>query len=406
MKSLFDTSFFEGNRRQLISRCGDDSIVVITAAGLMQRSADTTYPFRQDSNFWYLTGIDQPDIVLVLTAKRAFIILPNRTKTENIFGGMPDQEQFVTRSGIDEVYMAREGWRQYKQLVAGLSHGEVHTLLPSPSRVTGIDSFYTHPARRHLTARLRRTTPGVVLKDARRNLMHMRQIKQLPEIAAIKSSIEITNSALEEVRANLSKFMNEMEIEAELDRAFRLRGASHAFAPIVAAGKNATTLHYIRNSASLSGQASVLLDVGAEVENYAADITRCYAIGTPSKRWLDVHEAVVSVQADAIALLRSGVSWRAYAQQVETSMGQQLQKLGLITEATPQAIRAYFPHGISHSLGLDVHDVCDYTEIRENMIITVEPGIYIPEEGIGIRIEDDVLITKTGAEVLSKALPV
>jgi Xaa-Pro aminopeptidase len=406
MKSLFDTSFFEGNRKRLINRCGDGSIIVITAAGLMQRSADTTYPFRQDSNFWYLTGIDEPDIVLVMTTDHSFLIVPNRTKAENIFGGTLDQKCLAKKSGIHEVYTMREGWRQYKQLVAGAGHNEVHSLLPSPTKVTGADSFYTHPARRQLAARLRRMTPGIVLKDARRDLMQMRQIKLPEEIRAIRQAIDITNSALTEVQANLGRFTNEMEIEAELDRSFRLHGAGHAYAPIIAAGGNATTLHYIRNNASLASEHSLLLDVGAEVENYAADITRCYAIGTPNKRWQEVYAAVESVQVAAIGMLHDGLSWRTYGQQVETHMGEELQKLGLVQEATPEAIRSYFPHGISHSLGLDVHDVCDYTEIRENMVITVEPGIYIPEEGIGIRIEDDILITKAGAEVLSKPLPV
>jgi Xaa-Pro aminopeptidase len=282
------------------------------------------------------------------------------------------------------------------------------TLLPSPTKVTGADSFYTHPARRQLAARLRRMTPGIVLKDARRDLMQMRQIKLPEEVRAIRQAIDITNSALTEVQANLGRFTNEMEIEAELDRSFRLHGAGHAYAPIIAAGGNATTLHYIRNNASLASEHSLLLDVGAEVENYAADITRCYPIGAPNKT---VARGLRSCRIRPGSGHRDAARWPVLAHVRPASrkarMGEELQKLGLVTGGHAyEAVRSYFPHGVSHSLGLDVHDVCDYTEIRENMVITVEPGIYIPEEGIGIRIEDDILITKAGAEVLSKPLPV
>lgn len=398
---MFTSNFFSGNRQKLRQQAGADNLFVITAQSLLQRSGDTTYPFRQDSNFFYLTGVNEPDVVLVMTGSEAFLILPKRSKVATIFGGSINCDEIAKISGIKTILDHREGWERYKKLQQ--SRKSVYTLSQAPPKVTGVDSFYTNPTRRSLLQKLKRLNPRIEFKDLRPTLSSMRQIKQPEEIEAIKRAIAITGEGFKRARAALANGASEFEIEAVFDRVFKENRATHGYQPIVAGGERACVLHYIRNDQPLVPKEVCLLDVGAEYHNYAADITRTYCLEA-SDRQQAVMESVRRVQTEAIKLLKPGLAWKAYGKQVEQLMGSELLALGLIKDPSTEAIRTYFPHGISHSLGLDVHDVCDYKTIQENMVITVEPGIYIPEEGIGVRIEDDVLITKTGAKNLSASV--
>ena len=238
--------------------------------------------------------------------------------------------------------------------------------------------------------------------DVRGILTEMRQVKQPIEVRAIQQAIHITESAFEKVKTILSPGVAEYELEAEITRVFISRQATHAYQPIIAGGARACTLHYIKNNQVLAEGDLCLFDIGAQYNHYAADITRTLSVNGPmSKRQQLVIEAVQRVHKFALAIIKIGLSWQEYNKQVQHNMGEELIKLGLITENTNKEVRRYFPHSVSHSLGLDVHDVCDYKIMKEDMVITVEPGIYIPEEGIGIRIEDDVLITSMGARNLS-----
>jgi Xaa-Pro aminopeptidase len=172
----------------------------------------------------------------------------------------------------------------------------------------------------------------------------------------------------------------------------------------VAGGKNACTLHNVSNTAPLNSGELVVCDVGAEVSHYAADITRTVCVGKPSARQKAIYAAVLDVQAYALTLLKPGANLKKYEQQVAKRMGEELKNLGLVKRADKKSVRKYFPHATSHFLGLNVHDVGDYqVPLEPGMVLTCEPGIYIPEEGIGVRLEDDVLITKSGNKVLSAA---
>jgi Xaa-Pro aminopeptidase len=196
-------------------------------------------------------------------------------------------------------------------------------------------------------------------------------------------------------------------LEAEIGYGFRKRGAEHhAFAPIVAGGRRACTLHNVANNAPLSADELIVVDVGAEVEHYAADITRTISPSTPSRRQQTVYAAVLETQAYAMELLKPGVLLREYEHQVELFLGEKLRELGLIKTIDHENVRRFCPHATSHFLGLNVHDVGDYERpLEAGVVLTVEPGIYIPEESIGIRIEDDVLITGNGIKNLSRKLP-
>jgi Xaa-Pro aminopeptidase len=237
----------------------------------------------------------------------------------------------------------------------------------------------------------------------------MRMIKQPAELAAMQAAIDITISTIKEALrpAKLKKYAFEYEIEAELTRGFRRRGANgHSFEPIVAGGKRACTLHNVANDNPLAANELVIIDSGAEVEHYAADITRTINLGTPSRRQRLVHAAVLEVQRFALGLLGPGVLLKEYEQQVHHFMGEKLRELGLIKTITHKNIRAFYPHGTSHFIGLNVHDAGDYDRpLEPGVVVSCEPGIYIPKEGIGVRIEDDILITKTGNKILSDKLP-
>jgi Xaa-Pro aminopeptidase len=249
---------------------------------------------------------------------------------------------------------------------------------------------------------------NIELVDIGQHLAVMRMFKQPEELKAIQAAIDITTETIKNLTrpTQLKKFSHEYSIEAELSKGYRVAGAAgHAFEPIVASGLNACTLHYVDNNSALSADELVIIDTGAEVEHYAADITRTKGIGTPSQRQRDVHAAVLEVQDYALSMLRSGVLLAEYEAQVVYKIGQKLIELGVTESAEQSEVRKYYPHSASHFLGLNVHDVGDYNRpLEPGMVLTVEPGIYIPEEGIGVRIEDNVLVTEKGITILSDKL--
>lgn len=396
---MLTNTFFAGNRQRLRDLIPSDAVCVIAAQSLLQRSGDTTYPFRQDSNFFYLTGIDEPDVVLVMCGDEEFLILPKRSEAETIFGGEINCDEIAKISNIRSIYDQKEGWDKYNKLQQ--SRKTVYTVGAAPSKVLHTDSFFTNPARRNLIQKLRRLHKAIQVEDIRVQLMQLRMIKQPEEIAAIKAAIDVTKHGFDAVLRGLTEGTHERFLESIYDSEFKQRGAMHAYQPIIASGKNACMLHYIKNNQTVKSGDGVLLDVGAEVNNYSADISRTYFVGQISERKQQVYEAVVDAQQRAISLLKPGLAWKDWSLAVNQIIGEKLVALKLIQSVADQAVRQYFPHGIGHSLGLDVHDVCDYKTIQQGMVITVEPGIYIQREGIGVRIEDDVLITGSGAENLS-----
>jgi Xaa-Pro aminopeptidase len=265
--------------------------------------------------------------------------------------------------------------------------------------------FMLNPAPKKLFEQLARTFNSV--QDCRKTLAKLRAIKQPAEITRIKKAIKLTAEAFEHVKSLADAAQYEYEIEAEFSYFFRSRGASgHAYDPIVAGGKNACTLHYIENNARLKPRELLLLDIGARVDGYAADITRTYSIGEPTKRQIEVHAAVAAAQSEIIRLLKSGLPVEQYQNDVDKIMSRALKDLGLLRgQGDESTYRTYFPHAVSHGLGVDVHDSLGGPRtLQPGMVLTVEPGIYIPEEKIGVRIEDDILITEKGASNLSARL--
>jgi Xaa-Pro aminopeptidase len=234
-------------------------------------------------------------------------------------------------------------------------------------------------------------------------------IKQPIELEAIQAAIDITLDTLKYClkSTRLRKYGYENELEADISSGFRKHGADgHAFDPIVASGPRACTMHYFANNHAVAADELMLLDVGAQVEHYASDIARTVAIGPPSRRQQTVYEAVLEAEEYAFSLLRPGASLTEYEHQVEMFIGEKLRELNLLKTIDSKGVRQYFPHRTSHYLGLTAHDAGDYERpLEPGVVLAVETGIYIPEEGIGVRIEDNVVITENGYQNLSQKLP-
>ena len=374
------------------------ALVVVGGYGEMQRTNDSAAAFEQEANFWYLTGIDAPEWWLILDGNSGseWLVAPDMSEVQRVFdGGLTDGEAFA-KSGIKTVLARDEALRRLRDLTK--QHSVVYTT-QQPLHVREHATFQLNHAQTELKKTLDRIFQNVQLCN--RELGVLRTIKRQPEIAAIERAVTITLEGFKAVQSILGTAKHEYELAAVFDYEFRRRGSSHAYDPIVAAGSNACTLHYVRNDSPLKRRELVLLDIGARIDGYAADISRTYAIGAATKRQRDVHEAVRTAQAECIALLKPGLKFDEYHTSSERIMKKTLASLGL----SEDRYRDYFPHAMGHGLGIDVHDVLTgYDELRPGMVLTVEPGIYIRDEGVGVRIEDDILITDNGHRNLSARL--
>lgn len=403
---MFQSEFFAGNRARLRQLFTGTAPIVITAHGQMQQGSDASFPFHQDRSFLYLTGINDPGVILVMDKGKEYLIVPHRDEVIEKFDGVLNHEDMSRISGIQTVYAEKEGWRQLSARLKKVRH--IATLGASP-RFIDFLGMYTNPARADLIQKIKDANPSIELLDLRTHLSRMRMVKQELEIQAIQTAIDATNATLKEIfrPKQLAKYAHEYEIEADLTHGFRRRGTmGHAFPPIVASGERTCMMHYLLNDASLTTGELLLLDVGAQSDYYSADIARTVVLGgNPSRRQQQVHAAVCEAQEYAFSLLKPGVVLRAYEKQMEEFVGEKLRELGLLKTIESDRVRQFFPHATSHFLGLDTHDGGDYDRpLEPGVVLTVEPGIYIPGESIGVRIEDDVLITEAGNTVLSSNL--
>lgn len=400
MKSL-DATFFEASRQAVIQKL-EGSLLVVPAYTQMQRGNDAAFTFEQEANFWYLTGIDHADWWVIIDGKRgkSWLVSPDVDDVHALFDGSLSADDARTISGINEVIDRSKGMALLRQ--SARSHQFVYTI--DPPQHHDHFGFTLNPVARDMRELLSRIF--VKVQDFRPKLAEIRAIKRPEEIDALQAAIDVTIDAFEKVKSSLVAYKHEYQVEADFTHHFRFNGAAgHAYDPIVAAGSNACTLHYGANNASLKKGTLLLLDIGARANGYAADITRTYAIGKPTKRQQAVHHEVAQAQRDIISLIEPGIGVEEYQREVDVIMKRALMNLKLIHDENDEKYRTYFPHAISHGLGIDVHDALGKPKyLQENMVLTVEPGIYIPEEGIGVRIEDDILVTKTGNKNLSAKL--
>ncbi|MDB5181025.1 MAG: pepP [Candidatus Saccharibacteria bacterium] len=386
-------------RRKKLSKIVHGAPIVITAFSAVQQTNDGSAPFVQESSFFWLTGIAEPHWQLIIFGDKSWLISPAKTAIQRTFDGGMSADEAQKISGIKYVNYEDDYEGLLKKIA--LKHTAVYTVFKHPH--SKYYDFALNPAYQKLHKQLRPIFSE--LRNCRQEVAKLKAIKTAEEIELIKQAIAISVEGFNNVQEKLATARFEYEIEATLSYAFRVAGSQgHAYEPIVAMGKNACTLHYIENNDALPSNGLVLIDAGAKVGGYAADITRTYAIGTPSEREKNVHAEVEQAHQAIIELIKAGVSLKDYQKQVETIMKQALKNLNLLNK--PEDYDRYFPHAISHGLGIDVHDsLGGYDTFQPGMVLTVEPGIYIPEEKIGVRIEDDILVTSAGNVNLSAALP-
>jgi Xaa-Pro aminopeptidase len=409
MKYLpINAALFSTNRESFVMQMVEGALAVFNSNDIFPISADSTMPFQQHRDIFYLSGVDQEESILVLfpsasnPAHREILFLKETSELIAIWEGEKlTKSTALETSGIKTVYWLQQFPVIFKQVMAECSAIYVNTnehLRASTVVETREDRFIKtvkndYPAHH-------------VLKSA--PIMHrIRSIKHPIEIDLMQTACNITEAGFRRLLGFVKPGVWEYEIEAELSHEFlRNRSKGFAYTPIIASGKNACVLHYIENNQQCKDGDVILLDVAAEYANYSSDLTRCIPVsGRFTKRQKEVYNAVLHVKKEAEKLLLPGVIMADYHKAVGLLMEEQLVKLQLISlddiknqKADWPAYKKYFMHGTSHFIGLDTHDVGLWHEpIKAGMVFTCEPGIYIPEEGLGIRLEDDLLVQKTGA---------
>ena len=365
-------------------------------------------PFQQHRDIFYLSGVDQEESILVLfptasnPAHREVLFLRETNETIAIWEGekLTKATAYKT-SGIKTVYWLNQFPTIFKQLMAeaqGIYLNTNEHLRANTEVETREDRFIKQVKIDYPAHQVYKSAP----------ILHKtRSIKESVELALMQTACDITENGFRRVLDFVKPGVWEYEIEAEFAHEFlRNRSQGFAYTPIIASGKNACVLHYIENNQQCQAGDVILLDVGAEYANYSSDLTRCIPVnGRFTPRQKEVYNAVLHVKNEATKLLVPGTIMAEYHKQVGTLMEEQLVNLGLISlediknqDAAWPAYKKYFMHGTSHFLGLDTHDVGLWHEpIQANMVFTVEPGIYIPAEGLGIRLEDDVVVQANGA---------
>ncbi len=455
---------FAERRRAVMEAIGPDSVLVMMAPEAASRNGDVHWPFRQDDDLYWLTGVAEPASALVMMpgAERYSQVLFARDRdplSEKWDGPIPEHEELARVSGIDEVHSAGgevdlveaalAGWhwgesdlyRYFREPVApsvldAVRRGEAEVWLDLGKMgiSTGLRRGHVTPEQR-LADRVREAFPEVTVRSVTRLLADLREIKSPAEVAILEHAIDLTEAG---IRAGMERALTaerENQIQASVEHAFRDLGACcWGFPSIVAAGANTTILHYPPAEEPVPRDGLVLLDVGADYAGYTADITRTFpADGTFSTEQREIYQAVLDTWNTLLPRVRPGTRMADLHGQAVELLGEKLLELGLVTENVPEQVTWHFPHGLGHPLGLQVHDVFDRTRTFEpGMVWTLEPGIYVrpadveaspvfeelaPEEratlretlarygGIGVRIEDDLLITDGAPRVLSDGTP-
>jgi Xaa-Pro aminopeptidase len=417
MKYLpIDRRLFIRNRKRFAKQLEKRSIAVFNSNDVMPTSADGTYGFIQQTDLFYLSGIDQAESTLVICPdakeeKHREILFVKETNEKIALweGHKYSKSEATAVSGIKSVYWNHEFENIFKPLVYESDNIYLNTNehLRAENVVETRDARFLQWCKQLFALHhYRRLAP----------IMHdLRAVKSKPEVDLIKKACAITDKTFRRLLGFIQPGVWEFEIEAEIYHEFiRNRSRGPAFQTIVASGADSCTLHYVKNNKQCRAGDLVLIDFGAEYANYAADVTRTVPVsGRFNKRQKDVYNAVLKVQKAAIKLLRPGKTIDEFSREVGKTMQAELIRLKLLKAADVKKqpadqplYKKYFPHGTSHHLGLDVHDYGSrYRKFEPGMIFTCEPGIYINDEGIGIRIENDILITKAGPEDLTAGVP-
>ncbi len=412
-----DKNLFIQNRERFKKQMKPNSIAIFNSNDEMPRNGDASFDFKQNSDLFYLTGLDQEDCMLVLfpdcpipSYREALFVKRSNETIEVWYGHKYTFEEAREVSGVSHVYW----YDEFDSLMkATINMAENIYLNLNENDRAGNNAPYKDYA---YAQEMRNKFPLHKFERAAPILHRLRSIKSEIELEIMKMAISCSDKMINRVLKFVKPGVKEYEVEAEVIHEFIRNGATgHSFHPIVASGQNSCILHYIDNKATCKDGDLLLLDTGADYANYASDMTRTFPVnGKFSKRQKEVYNAVLRVMKEAKKILKPGVLLMDYHQQVCSVMEKELVDLKLLTmddikNQNPNwpAFKKYYMHGTSHFLGIDVHDVgMRYEPMQPNMAFSCEPGIYIQAEGIGIRLENEVLITKTGCIDLMEHVPI
>ena len=400
---------FNARRAQLLENKQGPCMIAIFSGSAPMKSLDASYPFSVDRNFYYLTGIDKENMILVLRkgysgdVSETLYIEPYDEVLAKWVGPRMRAAEATAISGVQSIRDIGEFDSDLNRIVSGSRGlGKLQVYLDLWRHRSDQADTPAHT----LAAKLQQRYPAVAIEEIHGDMAAMRAVKSDEEIAEMRKAQEATRIAIEDMMKHAYPGVNESELEGAFDFSLMKQGVrEHAFSSIVAGGVRATTLHYGENCCPVEDGQLVLIDLGAAVGHYCADISRTFPInGKFTERQKEIYNAVLEAQKIVIENAKPGLSMRDLNQMVVDYYESRLDDLGLRKEG--KSVRSYYYHSVSHSLGLDTHDICTEREriLKPGMVITVEPGMYIEEEEIGVRIENDVLITETGCIDLSEGI--
>jgi len=411
-------AFYSKNRADFSKAMVPQSLAVFNSNDIYPISADSTLPFEQHRDLFYLTGVDQEETILILfpdaveTKHREVLFVRETNPHIAVWEGPKlTKEQAQKLTGIETIYWVSEFEKIFFELAAQCNCFYFNKNEHYRAAVT------TQTREDRFIAWAKKTYPAHQVAKSNPILQRLRAVKDPQEIQQMQRACDITEKGFRRILSFVKPGVWEYEIEAEYAHEFiKNRSKGFAYTPIIASGNNANILHYIENNCACKAGDLLLMDVAAEFGNYSSDMTRTIPVsGRFSPRQKAVYNAVLRVKNEATKMLTPGVLWKAYHVEVGKIMTSELLGLGLLDLADVQnqtsehpAYKKYFMHGTSHHMGLDTHDYGLILEpMKANMVLTVEPGIYIPEEGFGVRLEDDVVIQEQGAPInLMKNIPI
>ncbi len=411
-----DSKLFATHRKNLCGRLPAKALAVANANDVLPTNADGALPMHPNADLFYLSGIEQEESILVLfpdctnPKHREILFLREPSEHLRIWEGYKHSKEDAQRiSGVQTVYWTKD-FNSIFQLLAA----EAETFfLNDNEHSRAANEVETRDQR--FNKRIRSDYPLHKIDRLAPHLHELRFCKNPLEIKQIKQAVEVTARGFNRVLKVVKPGVTEFEIEAEWAREFIRRRCKFAYTPIIASGANACALHYLQNDQTCRKGQLLLMDVGACYANYNADLTRTVPVsGKFTRRQKQVYNAVLRVLRQSIENATVGKSLKEWQTDSHDMMTEEMLKLNLITkdqvrkqDPDQPACRKFYMHGLGHSLGLDVHDVCNgQREFRENSVFTVEPGIYLPEEGFGVRLEDNIRITSEGALNLTSKIPI
>lgn len=397
-------NIYKINRDNLLEKIKDNSIVVLFAGKSIQKTGDQTYPFTPNRNFYYLTGVKEEEHILLMSkingVKTSKLYIKDiDLELEKWIGKSIRKDEAIEVTAVDEVKFKSQFDVDIHAMIS--MKEEINLYLDLERMSVNREGTISHRFANEILNKY----PQVRVNNVYSKIGELRLKKSEEEVEKIKKAIEITKSGIELLMKEAKVGMKEYELEAYFDFNCKIKGATGlAFTTIAATGKNATTLHYVDNNSELKENDLILFDLGAEYNCYNADITRTFPVnGKFTERQKEVYNSVLKVNEEVIKLIKPGVKYKDVNEKATDLIAEECIKLGLIKDK--KDVRKYYYHSIGHSLGMDTHDIeTPHRDItfEPGVVFTVEPGIYIEEEGIGVRIEDDILVTEDGVVNLSE----